>query len=137
MSLRYLATVNAALNLISAVLLSIGYTHIKHGRRAMHKRFMVAAVVSSALFLISYLVYHYNVGSVPYARHDWTRPLYFVILIPHVTLAVVMLPFILLALWYAYHDRFDKHKRVTRRLWPVWMFVSVSGVAVYFMLYHF
>jgi putative membrane protein len=135
-SLRFLATVNAALNLTSAVLLLFGFIKIKRGNREMHKKFMLAAVVSSALFLISYLIYHANVGSVPYERHDWTRPLYFGILIPHVTLAALMVPFILLALWHAFHNRFDRHTRITRRLWPVWIFVSISGVVVYLMLYH-
>ncbi len=101
-----------------------------------HKRFMLSALVSSALFLTSYLTYHYSVGSVPYSRHDWTRPLYFAILIPHIVLAAVMAPFILAAVWHAWRQEFDKHKRLTRWIWPVWMFVSISGVIIYFMLYH-
>ena len=97
---------------------------------------MVAALSFSALFLISYLAYHFSVGSVPYARYDWTRPLYFAILIPHIVLAAVMGPFILAAVWHAWHKAFDKHKRLTRWVWPVWMFVSCSGVIIYVMLYH-
>jgi putative membrane protein len=135
-SLRYLATVNAALNLSSAAVLVFGYVNIKRGRRDRHKKFMLASVVTSALFLTSYLIYHLNVGSVPFERYDWTRPIYFAVLIPHVTFAGLMTPFILLALWHAYHNRFDRHTRITRWLWPVWIFVSISGVVVYLMLYH-
>ena len=96
---------------------------------------MTAALASSTLFLISYLIYHYSAGSVPYPHHDWTRPLYFAILIPHVILATFMVPFILMAVRHAWQGRFDRHKRLTRWVWPVWMFVSVSGVAIYLMLY--
>ena len=96
---------------------------------------MLAALATSALFLASYLVYHARVGSVPYPRHDWTRPVYFGILIPHVILAGVMVPFILLAVLHAWRRRFDRHVRITRWVWPVWLFVSVSGVAIYLMLY--
>ncbi len=97
---------------------------------------MIAALISSGLFLISYLTYHYLVGSVPYPYYDWTRPLYFAVLIPHVILAALQVPFIVTAVWWAYQGRFDKHRGITRWLWYVWMFVSVSGVVVYLMLYH-
>ena len=86
--------------------------------------------------MASYLFYHWHVGSVPYLRHDWTRPLYFVILIPHIILAVTMLPFIAAAVWHGWRGRYHSHVRITRVLWPVWMFVSGSGVTIYFMLYH-
>jgi putative membrane protein len=75
------------------------------------------------------------VGSVPYLRHDWTRPLYFAILIPHVVLAGLVVPFILVALWFALNKKFDRHKKLVRFVWPVWLFVCVSGIAVYLMLY--
>lgn len=97
---------------------------------------MITALVTSALFLTSYLIYHFNVGSVPYPLNDWTRPVYFTILIPHTILATVMTPFILIAVWQALKSNFEKHKKIVHWVWPVWMFVSVSGVAVYFMLYH-
>ena len=96
---------------------------------------MGMALLVSAAFLTSYLIYHANVGSTPYPHHDWTRPVYFTILIPHVVLAALMTPFILAAVWYALRGRFDRHVRITRWLWPVWMFVSVSGVVIYWMLY--
>ena len=135
MNLPTLPTVNAVLNLVSAVLLLIGFVHIKRGKPAIHKKVMLSAVFSSALFLVSYLVYHYQVGSVPFERYDWTRPVYFAILIPHVILAALMVPFILAALYYALRENFAAHKRLVKWVWPVWMFVSVSGLAVYYMLY--
>ncbi len=135
MSTSDLPTLNAILNGISAVLLLFGFVNIKRNKPDVHKRFMVAALACSALFLISYLVYHYQVGSVPYPYYDWTRPLYFAILIPHIILAGIMVPFILLAVWFALRGNFVRHRRTTRWVWPVWMFVSVTGVIIYFMLY--
>lgn len=136
MSISDLSTVNATLNAIAATLLLIGWVQIKRrGDQQAHKRVMISAVVVSALFLTSYLIYHYYVGSVPYPYHDWTRPVYFAILIPHVILAALMVPFILLALWWAFTSQFERHRRVVRWVWPVWMFVSVTGVVIYFMLY--
>jgi putative membrane protein len=128
-------TLNAILNAVAACLLLVGFIMIKRGRHNTHKTFMLAALVASAAFLISYLIYHQQAGSVPYPYHDWTRPIYFAILIPHVILAAVMVPFIILAVVHAYRGRFDRHRRITRWLWWVWMFVSVSGVAIYLMLY--
>jgi len=130
-----LPALNAALNLLSAVLLVLGRRWIKRSNPSAHKKTMLAALVSSALFLISYLVYHYRVGSVPYPHYDWTRLVYFVVLIPHVILAAVMVPFILAAVWFALHAEFDTHKRLVRFVWPVWVYVSVSGLVVYLMLY--
>jgi len=130
-----LPTINAFLNAVSAALLMFGYIKIKQGNRAIHKKIMLSSVVSSALFLISYLIYHYQVGSVPYPYHDWTRPVYYIILVPHVILAGVMVPFILAALYFAFRSRFEKHRKIVRWIWPVWMFVSLSGIAIYLMLY--
>jgi putative membrane protein len=136
MSVNDLASVNALLNGCATILLVVGWVQIKRRRdQQAHKRAMVSAVIVSALFLISYLIYHYNVGSVPYPYHDWTRPVYFAILIPHVILATVMVPFILLALWWAFTAQYERHVRVVRWVWPVWMFVSVTGVVIYLMLY--
>ncbi len=98
---------------------------------------MLSALITSFIFLASYLFYHSQVGSIPYARHDWTRPLYFAILIPHSILAAVIVPFIIAAVWYALHQKFDRHKKLVRWVWPAWMFVSLSGIAVYMMLYGF
>ena len=135
MTLSDLPAVNATLNLISAILLSFGFYFIKKGRVPIHKRFMISAAITSALFLITYLIYHYNVGSVPYPYRDWTRPLYFAILIPHVILAGVMTPFILLLLYFALSSKFERHKKLAIWIWPVWIFVSISGIFVYLMLY--
>lgn len=135
MSVNDLPTLNAILNLVSATFLLIGYRFIKKDNQRLHKRFMISALVSSALFLTSYLIYHYYVGSVPYPYYDWTRPVYFIVLIPHVILAAVMAPFILVMVWRALKGDFVRHKRIARWVWPVWMFVSVSGVTVYLMLY--
>lgn len=137
MNATELPHLNVALNALSAVLLTLGFIQIKRGHPNSHKKYMLAALVSSALFLIFYLIYHYNAGSVPYPRHDWTRPLYFAILIPHIILAALMVPFIVAAVLFALRSQFERHKRITRWLWPVWMFVSLSGIAVYLMLYQF
>ena len=130
-----LPDLNAGLNALSALFLGLGYFLIRRGRRRMHMRAMLAALFTSALFLSSYLFYHWTVGSVPYPHQDWTRWLYFSVLIPHAVLATVMVPFILLSLWHAYRRQFRRHARITRWVWPVWMYVSVSGVVVYAMLY--
>jgi len=136
MTISDLPSLNAILNALSTFLLLLGYIHIKKGYRERHRMFMIAAVISSAAFLISYLIYHQQVGSVPYPHYDWTRSIYFIILIPHIILAAVMVPFIIAALWFALRGKFEKHKRITRWVWPVWIFVSISGIAVYLMLYH-
>lgn len=135
MSVSDLPTINALLNATAAVLLTLGYISIRTGRRVRHRKFMIAALVVSAAFLTTYLVYHYEVGSVPYPHHDWTRPVYFAILIPHIILAAIMVPFIVTIVVLAARGRFDLHRRIARWVWPVWMFVSVSGVVVYLMLY--
>jgi len=136
-SVAELPIVNAALNCLSAVLLLLGFVRIRQGRRRQHQQFMVAAVITSALFLASYLVYHATVGSVPYPLQDWTRTLYLAILVPHIILATLMVPAIVVALYHAVRRQFGRHARLTRWVWPVWMFVSVSGVIIYWMLYHY
>ncbi len=135
MSIQDLPTINASLNLLSTIFLLLGYINVRRGNRDTHKKFMVSALVSSAVFLICYLIYHSLVGSVPYTHHDWTRPVYFTVLIPHIILAAVMSPFILIAVWFALREQFEKHRKIVRWLWPVWIYVSVSGVIIYLMLY--
>jgi uncharacterized membrane protein YozB (DUF420 family) len=135
MNLKDLPTLNAFLNTFSAILLLCGYIAIKCGRRELHRKLMSAALVSSIIFLTSYLIYHRFVGSVSYPYHDWTRPLYFFILIPHVILAALMVPFILRLVWLAAKGEFARHAKLARVVWPVWMYVSVTGVLVYGMLY--
>ena len=133
----FLPTINAILNFVSAVLLIMGYFAIKKGNREQHQKFMSLALISSALFLSCYLVYHYQVGSVAYPRHDWTRPLYFLILIPHVILAMIMTPFIALLVKHAVKKDFVRHKKLAKWVFPVWVYVSITGVLVYLMLYVF
>lgn len=135
MSLYDLPTLNASLNFVSAVLLIFGYRFIKKNEQQIHKKFMISTLIVSTLFLTSYLIYHYNIPSTPYPYHDWTRPIYFAILIPHVILAAIMGPFIITAVIFAFKKKFDIHKKIVRWIYPVWMFVSVSGVIIYLMLY--
>lgn len=135
MNITDLPALNACLNCIATVLLLLGYLNIRKGRQETHKKFMLGALATSAAFLTSYLIYHYVVGSVAYPHHDWTRPFYFAVLIPHVILAALMTPFILIIVYRAWRGQFDRHRRLARFVWPVWMFVSVSGVIVYLMLY--
>jgi len=135
MSTSQLPTLNAILNGTAGILLLLGYIQIKKGNRAAHKKFMLAALSVSLLFLISYVIYHIKVGSIPYPHQDWTRTVYFIILIPHVILAALMGPFIINAVRHALKDNIEKHKRLVRWVFPVWMYVSVTGVVIYLMLY--
>ena len=135
MSVHDLPAVNASLNALSGLLLLVGYALIKSGRRDQHRAVMIAAFTSSALFLICYLVYHAQVGSVPFTRQGFVRPLYFTILLTHVVLAVVVLPMILLTMTRGLKGRFREHKKIARWTFPVWMYVLVTGVLVYVLLY--
>ena len=135
--LSYLPSVNAALNSASALLLAAGYLFIRSGKVAAHRRCMLAALATSALFLTSYLFYHYHVGSVPFTGQGWTRRLYFTILISHTTLAAAIVPLVLITLYRALRNRFDQHRRIARWTLPLWFYVSVTGVIVYGMLYGF
>lgn len=136
MDVRDLPTLNALLNTTSAVLLVSGYRLIRQGRRDAHKKAMTAALAVSALFLASYLVYHAQVGSVKFQKTGWIRPVYFSILISHTILAAAVAPMALVTVWRAWKGRFDKHRRLARITLPLWLYVSVTGVIVYLMLYH-
>ena len=131
-----LPELNAILNLTSAILLGAGYYFIRRKNISAHKKCMVAALITSTAFLTSYVIYHANVGNVPFMKQGWIRPVYFLVLIPHVILAGLVLPFILRTAYLGLTSRFDKHVRVARWTFPVWMYVSVTGVIVYLMLYH-
>ena len=135
MNASNLPTLNAALNALSAFLLLMGYREIRRGNRERHRQWMIGALAASILFLVSYLIYHAQVGSVPYPHHDWTRRVYFAILIPHVILATVNVPFILILVRRAWRGDFERHRALARWIWPSWIFVCVSGVTIYFMLY--
>src|SRR5262245_19247889 len=129
------AALNATLNATSAILLACGYAAIRTGKREAHKRFMISAFVVSCAFLVSYLIYHYRVGHVAFQGQGWIRPVYFAILISHTILAVAIVPMILLTLRRAWLQRFDKHKLIARWTLPLWIYVSVTGVIVYLMVY--
>ena len=135
--LSQLPTVNAALNSLSAVFLFAGFLFIKSRNRSAHRVCMLAACASSKLFLISYLVYHFQVGSVPFKGVGAVRVVYFVILISHTILAVTVVPLALITLIRALRERFDAHRRIARWTFPIWLYVSVTGVVVYAMLYRF
>lgn len=127
--------INATLNGTSGVLLLIGRSLIKNGRMAAHRAVMIAALVSSSLFLTSYLYYHYHVGSIRFQGHGWWRPLYFTILISHTTLAIVIVPMVIITLSRALRQRYASHRAIARWTFPLWLYVSVTGVIVYLMLY--
>ena len=130
-----LPAVNATLNAIAAVLLTCGYVMIRRGRIETHRRFMLAAFAASALFLLSYVIYHANIGSKPFTGQGPIRAVYFTILITHVVLAAVILPMAILTLTHALRARFEKHVPIARWTLPLWLYVSVTGVVVYWMLY--
>ena len=131
-----LPTVNAALNATAACLIGAGFYFIKQKNIRAHKACMVAALAVSAAFLTSYLVYHYNVGSVRFTKLGWIRGVYFPLLISHTILAAAGLPLVLRTVFLAFKVRFANHVRIAKWTFPVWMYVSVTGVLVYLMLYH-
>jgi uncharacterized membrane protein YozB (DUF420 family) len=130
-----LPTVNAALNFTAAVLIGTGFYFIKQKNIRAHKVCMIAALVVSALFLTSYLVYHYNVGSVRFTKEGWIRNVYFPLLVTHTVLAAVVLPMVLRTAFLAYKGRWVNHVRIARWTFPTWAYVSITGVVVYLMLY--
>jgi uncharacterized membrane protein YozB (DUF420 family) len=134
-SLTDLPALNAALNAISFVFLVTGYVFIKRGERTKHRNCMIGALIMSGLFLTSYVIYHLNVGSVPFRRSGWIRTVYFAVLIPHVILAAAIVPLVLITVSRAWSRRFDKHRRIARWTLPLWLYVSITGVVVYLMLY--
>jgi uncharacterized membrane protein YozB (DUF420 family) len=131
----YLPTVNAALNSLSAVFLLVGYLCIKAKKVTAHRACMLSAFASSTLFLISYLFYHYQVGSVPFKGQGGIRTIYFTVLISHTILAAAVVPLVLVTLIRALKGNFDKHRRIARWTLPIWLYVSITGVLVYWMLY--
>jgi putative membrane protein len=128
--------INASLNGASTILLLIGRWLISKRRIGQHRAVMLTAFATSTLFLISYLYYHFHVRSVHFQGTGWTRPVYFAILISHVLLAIAIVPLVLVTLTRALRERFDKHRAIARWTYPLWLYVSVTGVLVYFMLYH-
>jgi uncharacterized membrane protein YozB (DUF420 family) len=135
MTLLFLPTLNAMLNGTSAVLLLLGYYSIRQRRIPAHKTCMLLALTSSTFFLISYLIYHWQVGSVRFRGTGIIRVVYFSILSSHTLLAAVIVPLALTTLYRAWKKRFDKHKRIARWTLPIWLYVSITGVMIYWMLY--
>lgn len=130
-----LPAVNATLNTISAFLLVIGYVLIRRGQAQQHRLCMLAAFVTSALFLASYVIYHLNVGSVAFTGQGTIRIVYFTILISHIILAIIILPMVIVTLRRALRGQLESHRRIAKWTLPLWLYVSVTGVVVYWMLY--
>jgi uncharacterized membrane protein YozB (DUF420 family) len=135
MTLNDLPAVNASLNALSGVLLLIGYVLIRNRRIEQHRRVMIAAFAASTLFLLFYVIYHAQVGSVRFPRQGLVRPLYFTILVTHVTLAATVPPLAIITLSRGLKARYTQHRRIARWTFPIWMYVSVTGVLVYVLLY--
>lgn len=130
-----LADVNAALNGVATILIVAGLIAIKRGAERAHKRLMLSAAAVSVAFLASYLVYHWQVGSVRFEREGVIRTVYLAILIPHVILAAIQGPLILLTIWHGVRDNRAKHRRLAKFTAPIWLYVSVTGVVIWYMLY--
>jgi uncharacterized membrane protein YozB (DUF420 family) len=130
-----LPALNATLNAIAAMLLVSGYVLIKRGRQRQHQWCMLSALSTSALFLVSYVIYHLNTGSRPFEGQGAIRLVYFAILITHVILAAVIVPLALVTARRGLRAQFDKHVRIARWTFPIWLYVSVTGVVIYLMLY--
>ena len=136
-TLSDLPSLNAMLNATAAILLLVGRNYIKKGNREKHRRCMLGAFGVSLLFLVSYLVYHYQHGSQPFQGTGWVRPLYFTILLSHTVLAAGLAPLVIVTLRRALRKEYEQHKRLARWTYPIWLYVSITGVVIYLMLYHF
>ena len=136
MTLQDLPALNAALNATSTCFLITGYVLIRKGHKTAHRNLMIAALVTSALFLTSYLVYHYQVGHTKFLKPEWARPYYLLLLFTHLVLAIAIVPMIIATVIFAAKQRWEKHKKLARWTWPAWLYVSATGVLIYFLLYH-
>lgn len=130
----FLSDINAFLNITSAILVLLGLVAIKNKQKNTHRNLMILAVISSGLFLISYLTYHYLHGNTTFNAQGWIRPVYFLLLISHILMSIVALPLILSAVYFAITKKFIAHKRIVKYTYPVWLYVSISGVLVYIFL---
>ncbi|HJN89060.1 MAG TPA: DUF420 domain-containing protein [Verrucomicrobiota bacterium] len=136
MTIQNLPLINACLNALATVLLMFGFVFIKKGNKIAHRNCMVSALATSAVFLACYLVYHFNTEVVTrFVEPAWFRPIYLVLLLTHVVLAVVILPLIFMTFSRAFKERFEQHKKIARWTWPLWMYVSITGVLIYLLLY--
>jgi uncharacterized membrane protein YozB (DUF420 family) len=131
-----LPAVNASLNGLATILLVSAFVAIRRGDRELHRKLMLSACAVSVLFLISYLVYHNNSGMTRFLGEGWSRTVYFFILFTHIPLAALVVPMAAVTLFFGLTERFDRHRRIARWTFPVWLYVSVTGVLVYFFLYH-
>lgn len=136
MTLSDLPALNAMLNGASALLLVYGFYWIQRGNRRAHQRCMMAALGTSTLFLVSYVVYHYGAGHTIFQSPAWFRPFYLAILATHLVLAMAIVPLVFITVCRALRGRFQLHARIARWTWPIWMYVSITGVAIYLILYH-
>ena len=134
--IHQLPSVNAFLNGLSAVWLLLGFYSIRRGNIQVHRTFMVMALVTSIAFLTTYLIYHFHAGSTRFQSEGFVRVFYFIILISHTVLAVVIVPMVIVTLVRALRGRYDRHRQIARITLPLWLYVSVTGVAIYLMLYH-
>jgi len=128
--------INATLNACSTILLVLGFIAIKKKRVEAHKKFMGSAFIFSTVFLTTYLYYHYHVGHTAFPGSGLIKTIYLIILIPHIILAAVMVPMILMTFYFALSGKFDSHKKIARWTLPIWLYVSFTGIIIYFMLYH-
>ncbi|MAD25273.1 MAG: hypothetical protein CMO44_13990 [Verrucomicrobiales bacterium] len=136
MTIQDLPIINACLNALATVFLMLGYLFIRQGNKTAHKKCMISAFLTSAVFLTCYLIYHFNTEVVTrFVNPSWFRPIYLVILITHVILAVVILPLIFMTFSRALKARYELHKKIAKWTWPLWMYVSITGVLIYLLLY--
>jgi len=129
-----LSALNAALNSLSTIFLLLGFREIRARNFAKHMRFMISAFITSALFLVSYIVYHHFVGDTPFTGQGFIRPVYFFVLITHIVLSIFVVPLVLSSFLFAFSGKFSTHRRVSKWTFPIWLYVSVTGVLVFFML---
>ncbi len=132
-----LPPVQASLNVTAATLMSVGFYFIRHGNKSAHKLCMISALAISTLFFIFYLYYHSVVGNIPFAGQGMIRPIYFSVLITHVVLAAAIVPLVLITVSFVLRGKFHKHRRVARWTLPIWLYVSVTGVLIYLLAFHF
>lgn len=135
MTLSDLPAINATLNATSTIFLTLGYIFIRQKKTIAHRNCMVSAFCTSVVFLTCYLIYHFNVPRTVFDKEHWFRPFYLVILLTHTVLAVVIVPMILMTFSRALKARYELHKKIARWTWPLWMYVSVTGVLIYFLIY--
>ena len=128
--------VNGVLNTVATILLVIGFVMIRSGRREVHKKVMISAIVVSAVFLVFYLIYHFTAPIFVFPGTGWTVPTYYALLVSHVVLATIVTPMVAVTVWRALHGSFDRHKAIARWTLPIWLYVTVTGVVIYVILYH-